>query len=115
MKNSTVSSFVTLEDNLLSLFFSGTYLTNYDFVEISKKMDFDIPLKSREVTLKTLIKESKDSNRVDELKNELLNLIDSRIDEYTKLSNSYENTSIVIKDWIQKANTLKSNVKEKLN
>ncbi len=112
--NSNKGSFVSLEDNLLSLFFSGVYLTNYDFFNIAKKLNFNIPIKDREVNLRSLIKGAKDNLKSKELEDELFNLIDTRIDEYSKLANNYANTSLIIKNWIDKANNLKLVVKERL-
>jgi hypothetical protein len=115
MEKRQTTNFVTLDENLLSLFFSGVYLTNYEFLKIAKKLNFNgTVLKDRDVTLRNLLKEAKDNFKFKELEEELINLIETRINEYQKLANSYENTSVIIKDWIEKANNLKLVIKEKL-
>ncbi len=114
MKNAKVSNLVTPSEHLLSLFFSGLYLSNYDFIEIGKKLNIQTPIKDREAILKTLITDSKEADKIVELKGELLNLINNRIDDYIKLDNNYKNTSIIIKSWIERAKKSKEIIKERI-
>jgi len=53
------SDFESLEKRILSLFFSGVYLSTKDIVEIGGKFGYELDFKPREVILKKLLIDAK--------------------------------------------------------
>lgn len=93
-------------DNILSLNYSGIYFSNHDFVEIGKRVDLNIALKSKEITLKNLIDSAKKADKYEDMKREIVKLADLRADKYRELLELYPSV-LPIKALISKVDRLK--------
>lgn len=91
---------------LLTLFFSGVYITNKDLIDIANKLDMEFPAKSRELILKNLITIAVEQNKAQMLYDLLISLLQQRISEYKKLTNLYPSLNEVSTNWINRANTM---------
>jgi hypothetical protein len=105
-KHEETSKYQHLVGQLLTLFFSGVYITSYDMLEIGKKLGYTFPSKHRELILKTLFLECEKENKMHLLIHQLIQLINGRIMEYQALSKNYPDIQEVSFLWIQKANTM---------
>lgn len=111
-QESNVSKFAILENQLLTLYKSGLYFTNYDFVNIGAKLDIKLPLKNRELTFKMLLVEAENSDKIAPLMEELLVIIKQRKEAYITLGNNYTKLIPTIKIWLHKINTIESLIKQ---
>jgi hypothetical protein len=91
---------------LLTLFFSGTYISSHDLLEIARKLEIEYPSKSRELILKNLFSLSQEQKKEEMLYNELISLIQKRSQEYKKITHLYPNIKDVSSNWINRANTM---------
>lgn len=105
-KHEETSKYQHLVGQLLTLFFSGVYITSYDMLEIGKKLGYEFPSKHRELILKTLFLECEKENKMHLLIHQLIQLINGRITEYQALSKNYHDIQEVSFLWIQKGHTM---------
>lgn len=105
-KHEESSKYQQLLGQLLTLFFSGVYITSYDMLEIGKKLGYELPSKHRELILKTLFMESEKENKMNLLIQQLIILLNTRIHEYQTLTKQYPLIQEVSFLWIQKAHTM---------
>lgn len=91
---------------LLTLFFSGNYISSKDLIDLANKLDIEFPLKSRELILKNLFALASEQNKEKELYDLLIILIQKRVQEYKKLTIQYPKIAEVSNIWINKASTM---------
>ncbi|MEW6551890.1 MAG: hypothetical protein AB1389_07165 [Campylobacterota bacterium] len=91
---------------LLTLFFSGVYISTKDLLDIAHKLELDFPAKSRELLLKNLFAEAQNQNKLYETYDMLIALLQARVREYKKLTALYPHIQNVSTNWINKANTM---------
>lgn len=105
-KHEESSKYQYLIGQLLTLFFSGVYITSHDMLKIAHELGHELPSKNRELILKNLFMESEKSQQIPLLIQKLTVLFQSRIvayQELTKLSPAIQEISFL---WIQKAQTM---------
>ncbi len=105
-KYEEVSKHQNIINQLLTLFFSGVYITSWDMLEIAKALDFDFPSKNRELILKNLFLHYEKENKIPQLTQQLSLLLYDRIAQYNTLTQHYPNICEVSSLWIQKAHTM---------
>jgi hypothetical protein len=91
---------------LLTLFFSGTYISSHDMLSIASKLDFEMPSKNRELILKNLFLHCDENDKLEKLYDEFIFLLQQRVQAYTALSQNYPHIKEVSILWIQKATTI---------
>lgn len=96
-----------LINQLLTLFFSGVYITNVDMINIGKKFGYDLPSKNREILLKNLFTMAENDGNLQVVLDEFLKLFNSRFEEYKKLTMNYPAINEISSNWTQKVNTIK--------
>jgi hypothetical protein len=97
-----------VENQLLNTFFSGVYLTNFDFYRIGKKMGIpDIAMKSRDFLVHELFAVAQKEDRIEELIRELSIVIDKRLAIYKEYMEQYPNSRKELGQLIYKAMNLK--------
>ena len=96
------SIYSNLEHRLLSVCFSGVYISNLEWQKIADKIDLKYPSKTKEYILKYMLNEAKEKNKIRELLLLIIKALEFKIDEYIILGKTYTNSGKVIKQWIQK-------------
>jgi hypothetical protein len=91
---------------LLTLFFSGTYISSHDMLSIASKLDFELPSKNRELILKNLFLHCDENDKLEQLYTQLIHLLQERVQAYNTVSQNYPHIKEVSNLWIQKALTL---------
>jgi hypothetical protein len=98
------SPYSGVERHLLNTFFSGVYISAKDFVLVGRALGFEgLSLKNRELIIKDLIAKANSENRVTELAEEIVKIIDLRVSEYRELLENYPKTAPVLTPLVQKA------------
>lgn len=105
-KHEEVSKYQNSINQLLTLFFSGVYITSSDMLEMAKALEFEFPSKNRELILKNLFLHCEKENKMTQLTQKLMVLLYDRIAQYKALTQQYPNIHEVSALWIQKANTM---------
>lgn len=95
-----------LINQLLTLFFSGIYITTSDLLRIAKKLGFEMPSKSREIILKNLFAQSEKESKSWLLYDELITLLQSRVLKYREITTSFPAIQSVSGQWARKSNTI---------
>ncbi len=83
------SKFTALENHFLNTYYSGLYLSQGDFINISKRLGFTIQMNTGELQIKELLNTAYNKNLLMQLTGILNNLIDERIQQYHSLSMDY--------------------------
>jgi len=97
------SPYESLEKQLLSLFFSGLYISSHDIRQIGAKIGIELPVKDRNILLSRLFGDANKENKTKELYLAISDLIRSRAMQYAILGNNYPHTKPLILKWLQKA------------
>lgn len=105
-KYEEVSKYQNIVNQLLTLFFSGVYITSFDMLAIAKAVDFEFPSKNRELILKNLFLHCEKENKMPLLTQKLIGLLNDRVAQYKELTKQYPNIQEVSSLWIQKAQTM---------
>lgn len=95
-----------LVGQLLTLFFSGVYITSHDMVQIAHELGHELPSKNRELILKNLFLECEKANQMPQLVQKLMALLQMRIEAYSELTQLYPAIHDVSFSWIQKAHSM---------
>ena len=95
-----------LINQLLTLFFSGIYITTSDLLSIAKKLGFEMPSKSREIILKNLFAQSEKERKSSLLYDELITLLQTRVLKYREITTSFPSIQSVSGQWARKSNTI---------
>ncbi|WP_281951695.1 hypothetical protein [Nitrosophilus kaiyonis] len=111
--SSNIDKYSMLTKQILALHFSGTYITNKEFIELGKKIGIDVDLADRETVFKKILSKAIEENIEAEFFNELSNVLKSRFDEYKKLADEFANSSEIIKEWMQKLRSLDMLIKQR--
>jgi hypothetical protein len=93
-------------NQLLTLFFSGVYISSYDMLHMAKTLGYEYPSKNRELILKNLFAHCEAENKMIQLMQKLIQLLQERVTQYKALTHNYPNICEVSALWIQKANTM---------
>ena len=96
------SGFSMLEKQLLALHFNGSYISNFDFKEIAKKIGVEVDLADREKMFKNLLKIAREENKEAELYRAISDLLVERMEEYRQLSELYPKARDILGSYIQK-------------
>ncbi|MCK9161811.1 MAG: hypothetical protein ACOX39_08330 [Arcobacteraceae bacterium] len=91
---------------LLTLFFSGVYISSKDLLDIAQALDIQIPAKSRELLLKNIFAKASEDGKISQLYDLLIALLQQRVYEYKSLTINYPHIQIVSHNWINKAGAL---------
>ena len=102
------SKFTALENHFLNTYYSGLYLSQGDFITISKRLGFTIQMNTRELQIKELLNTAYNKNQLMQLIDILNNLIDERIQHYHSLSMDYPHTRAILAKLAQKATGTKN-------
>ena len=102
------SKFTALENHFLNTYFSGLYLSQSDLIAIGKSVGIPMVMNSREMLIKQLLNESDSAGTIAQTMQQLGMLIDSRIQEYQRLSLDYPNSRDIMAKLAQKATGTKS-------
>lgn len=97
------SPYESLEKQLLSLFFSGIYISSHDIRQIGAKIGIDLPVKDRNILLSKLFGDANKANINKELYMAISDFIKSRTMQYTILGNNYPHTKPLVSKWLHKA------------
>lgn len=100
------SKYQHIINQLLTLFFSGTYISSNDMMNIANKMGYEMPSKSREIFLKNLFLEAEKDDKLDTLFDEFIKLLMARINEYKSLNIAFPSMIAVSSIWMQRANSV---------
>ena len=95
-----------LVGQMLTLFFSGVYITSHDMIHIAHELGHELPSKNRELILKNLFLECEKAHQMPQLVQKLIILLQTRIEAYSKLTQLYPTIHAVSFSWIQKAHTI---------
>ena len=93
----------SLEKHLYSLMFSGVYVSNVDIRNIMKKMGYDVALDSRENLFEELFKRAEKEGRKKEAYDALKALVQSRVNRYKTLENTYPGASRLTNIWVNQS------------
>jgi hypothetical protein len=102
------SKFTALENHFLNTYFSGLYLSQSDLIAIGKSVGIPMVMNSREMLIKQLLNESDSAGTITQTMQQLGMLIDTRIQEYQRLSLDYPNSRDIMAKLAQKATGTKS-------
>jgi hypothetical protein len=105
-KQKETSKYQHLLGQLLTLFFSGVYITSHDMMQIAKNLGYELPSKHRELILKNLFLECEKEDKMSLLIQQLIHLLNGRIQTYHALTHQYPAIAEVSSLWIQKAHTM---------
>lgn len=97
------SDYESLEKHILSVHHSGVYVSSHDLVEIGKTLDYDLPLKERDILLRKMLGDAKKDGKLTELLGQLGLLTKRRAQIYTQLEKVHMPAREVISQWLQKA------------
>lgn len=105
-KHQEVNKYQHLINQLLTLFFSGVYITSQEMIDLAANLDIELPSKSRELILKNLFLEAEQSGQLESLLDGLIMLLQERIQQYNALNRDYASIHQIASVWIHKANTM---------
>lgn len=105
-KHQEVNKYQHLINQLLTLFFSGVYITSQEMIDLAANLDIELPSKSRELILKNLFLEAEQSGQLEPLLDGLIMLLQERIQQYNALNRDYARIHEIASVWIHKANTM---------
>ena len=105
----------SLEKQLLSLFFSGIYVSSHDIRQLGAKIGIELPVKDRNILLSRLFGDANKENKTKELYLAISDFIKSRAMQYTILGNNYPHTKPLILKWLQKAKATDLLLKREIN
>ena len=97
------SPFKALETHFLNVFHSGLYISGSEMVNISKNLGYDIPLKNREIVMKTLLATANEKGDLPQVIASLSSLIHNRIDALNALAQDFPNAAPFLRTMIQKS------------
>ncbi|MDD5405309.1 MAG: hypothetical protein PHE73_00020 [Sulfurovaceae bacterium] len=97
------NEYETLEKQILSLYYSGIYISSYDIVQLGKNIGYELPLKERNILFSKLLGDAKKDNKIKNLFVAVSNLIKHRAMQYTELGNLHPYARPMISIWLQKA------------
>lgn len=105
-KHQEVNKYQHLINQLLTLFFSGVYITSHDMMSIAQDLGFELPSKNRELILKNLFLEAEQRGQFEALIDALIALMQERVQQYNALNLDFNGIKEVSALWIQRANTI---------
>jgi len=108
------SDYDSLEKHILSVFHSGVYISSHDLVTIGRELEYDYPLKERDILLRRMLGDTKKDGRLTELLAKLAQLLKQRAQTYTQLGNDYMAMREIISIWLQKAKTTDKLIKSEI-
>jgi hypothetical protein len=108
------SDFESLEKRILSLFFSGVYLSTKDIVEIGGKFGYELDFKPREVILKKLLIDAKKDGKFVDILSEIRAWLKARAGVYSYLGDEHIDARDVISLWLHKAKTTDTILKNEI-
>ncbi|MEA3418727.1 MAG: hypothetical protein U9Q90_04945 [Campylobacterota bacterium] len=97
------SDYESLEKHILSVYHSGVYVSSHDLVVIGKELDYDLPLKERDILLRKMLGDAKVEGKLSDLLGKLALLLKRRAQIYTQLGNEHIEAREVISGWLHKA------------
>lgn len=109
-----MENFLDIHKQLLSLYYSGIYITNSELREIGEKLGFEQPLKDREFMIKQLRIDAREAGKNAELLQELKKLIAHRISGYEAYKKAYPKAGGLVDSWIEKARAHTKELEEEL-
>ena len=108
------NEYESLEKQLLALFHSGVYISSNDLIKISKKLDYNLPLKERNILLQKLMGNAKKDDKLIELLGYMRDLLKVKGSSYIKLGTKYPYAQDIIGSWLQKAKSTDRLIKIKI-
>lgn len=97
-----------LQKKLITLFFSGIYITSKDLIDMAEQLDIELPSKDREILMKYLFSETVKTQQTDKLLSLIVELLNIRIEEYKSLTISFPAIAKLSTNWINRANSIKA-------
>jgi hypothetical protein len=105
-KNENPSKYQHVINQLLTLYFSGVYITSKDIMVMGNALGFELPSKNREILLKTLFAECEKMEKMPQLCDGFIRLLQARLHEYKTLTSTFKSIHGISGLWIQRINTL---------
>jgi len=114
MSQNENQDFESLEKRLLSLYFSGVYISTKDIVEIGAKFGYELDFKPREILLKKLLIDAQKEGKFVDILSELRVWLKSRANLYNHLGNEHIDARDAIGLWLHKAKTTDTILKNEI-
>lgn len=95
-----------LINQLLTLYFSGVYITSRDMLDISQKLGFSMPSKSREILLKTLFLQCDEEGKIPQVCEAFVDLLQDRVQQYRALSVNFTGIHAISAGWTGRTNAV---------
>jgi len=108
------SDYESLEKFTLSVYHSGVYVSTHDLVQIGHAMGNEYPYKERDVLLRKMLGDAKDTGRLEELLTHLTHLLKARAEIYSELGNQHMAARGIISKWLHKAKTTDRLIKSEI-
>lgn len=105
-KHQEVNKYQHLINQLLTLFFSGVYITSQEMIDLAANLGIELPSKNRELILKNLFLEAEQRGQLEPLLDGFIMLLQERIQQYNALNRDYAGIQEIASVWIHKANTM---------
>lgn len=105
-KHQEVNKYQHLINQLLTLFFSGVYITSQEMIDLAANLGIELPSKNRELILKNLFLEAEQRGQLEPLLDGFIMLLQERIQQYNALNRDYTGIQEIASVWIHKANTM---------
>lgn len=98
----------SLQKKLLTLYFSGIYITSADLIAIAESLEIELPSKEREILMKYLFKEAISQNKLESLLEHIVGLLNVRSEKYRALTIGFAAIAPLTSMWVNKINSIKS-------
>lgn len=97
-----------LQKKLLTLYFSGIYITSADLIAMAEALEIELPSKEREILMKYLFKEAISQNKLESLLEHIVGLLNVRSEKYRALTIGFAAIAPLTSMWVNKINSIKS-------
>jgi len=111
MKHIINGSIFDIQSELLTVFYSGVYMSKADILKLGRELGLEYPKKSRDNILKSLLKDIESQQRDGELIEILLQYYKSKRDEYSRLSQIYPESNSLFGIWLSRIDVMEDYLK----
>jgi len=82
---------------------SGVYISRFDIRDMGRALGVEIPIKDRKYMIKDLFQYAKQFNQLKEFIDILIKFVDTKLEEYKSLQESYPKSAELFNTWINRA------------
>jgi len=93
------------QKRLLALHYNGVYISNFDLQKIASNIGIELDLAQREKMLTHLLKLAKEQGKLEQLKEELIFLLEKRSREFVKLAQLYPQAKEILLNYVHKTSS----------